>query len=119
MKAYRKLRVWQFSMDLVDQIYDLCENFPASERYGLVSQMQRAAVSIPANIAEGYGREHRGDYLRHLSFARGSLMELETLLTITVRRGVCQREQAESIWEQIQATGKSLTRLIQSLKRDD
>jgi len=67
IQTYRELIVWKRSMDLVVQIYRLSADFPTEEKYGLKSQIQRAAVSIPANIAEGYGRTHRGDYLRHLS----------------------------------------------------
>ena len=78
VNSYRDLRVWQKAMDLVVTSYEVAKQFPQSELYGLVSQIQRAAVSIPANIAEGHGREHLGDYLHHLSIANGSLMELET-----------------------------------------
>ncbi len=84
-KSYRYLEVWQKSMDLVEAVYRLTVEFPKAEKYGLASQMQRAAVSVPANIAEGYGRTHRGDYTHHLSIARGSFAELETLVTIAVR----------------------------------
>ena len=80
--TYRQLDVWQRAIQLVETVYLLTRQFPADERYGLTSQLQRAAVSVPANIAEGWGRSHRGDYPRHLSIARGSLMEVETLLII-------------------------------------
>jgi four helix bundle protein len=72
-------------MDLVVESYRLSRLLPKSEVYGLASQMQRCSVSIPANIAEGHGREHLGDYIRHLSIATGSLMELETHLQIAQR----------------------------------
>ena len=80
IRHYRDLEVWQRAMDLVEQVYRIAKTLPAEERYGLTSQIQRAAVSIPANVAEGHGRTHRGDYLHHLSIARGSLAELETQL---------------------------------------
>ena len=85
IKSYQELTVWQKSMDLVEAIYLLAKKFPKEETFGLTSQIKRAVVSIPANIAEGYGRTHRGDYLHHLSIARGSLMEVETHLAIALR----------------------------------
>jgi four helix bundle protein len=85
LKGYQKLLVWQKAIELVEAVYRLTRAFPKEELYGLVSQMREAAVSIPGNIAEGYGRSHRGDYLHHLSIARGSLMELDTHLIIAFR----------------------------------
>jgi four helix bundle protein len=85
LKSYRDLRVWEKSMDLVVESYRVSRLLPKTETFGLISQIQRAAVSVPANIAEGYGREHLGDYLRHLSIAGGSLMELETHMLIVTR----------------------------------
>lgn len=116
MKSYRELDVWQRSMDLVQEAYAVTRLLPADERYGLMSQIQRAAVSVPANIAEGYGRSHLGDYLHHLSIARGSLMELETLLTVAGRLKYLTRSQATQAWRLSQSVGKMLTRLIMSLK---
>ncbi|HEX6966689.1 MAG TPA: four helix bundle protein [Gemmatimonadaceae bacterium] len=83
--AYRNLKVWQKAMDLVLEAYALARRLPANERYGLTSQLQRAAVSVPANIAEGNGRVHPGEYLHHLSIARGSLLELDTHLEVARR----------------------------------
>lgn len=85
IRSYRDLLVWQKAMDLVLECYRLGKLLPKSEMYGLTAQTQRSAVSIPANIAEGHGREHLGDYLHHLSVANGSLMELETHLLIIQR----------------------------------
>ncbi|MBF2056612.1 MAG: four helix bundle protein [Cyanobacterium sp. T60_A2020_053] len=85
VKSYRDLAVWQKSMDLVVNCYQLTSQFPKTEIYGLSSQIQRASVSIPANIAEGKGRNYLGDYIRHLSIANGSLKELETHLLIVER----------------------------------
>jgi len=92
LQSYRDLEVWQVAMDLVEATYILTRQYPKEERYGLTSQTQRAAVSVPANISEGYGRTHRGDYKRFLSIARGSLCELETHFTIAVRLGYIPRE---------------------------
>jgi len=85
IRTYRQLDVWQRAIELTTSVYELTARLPESERYGLRSQLQRAAVSIAADIAEGYGRSHRGDYLHHLSIARGSLAEVETLLTLAVK----------------------------------
>jgi four helix bundle protein len=85
LKSYRDLEVWQKAMDLVEEVYRIAERFPSQEKYGLTGQLQRAAVSIPANIAEGYGRMHRKEYLQHLSIAKGSLAEVETHLALAVR----------------------------------
>jgi four helix bundle protein len=85
VKSYRDLTVWQRAMELVVSSYALASTFPRSEIYGLSSQLKRAAISVAANIAEGHGRMHTGDYMRHLSIARGSLMELETHLLLAER----------------------------------
>ena len=119
MKTYRELDVWKQAMDMVVAVYKFTADFPVQERYGLASQMQRAAVSVPANIAEGYGRLHRGDYVHHLSIARGSLAELETHITIAVRLDFIRREDAMPLWNTCQNVGKMLTKLIQSLKRQE
>ena len=97
LKTYRELDVWKKAIDLVEAVYVLTATFPASERYGLASQLQRSAVSIAANIAEGYGRSHRGDYLHHLSISRGSLMEVETHLTLAVRLKLASREDVSAL----------------------
>jgi len=88
VKSYRDLQVWQKAMDLVAESYTLSAKLPKTETFGLASQIQRAAVSIPANIAEGHGREHLGDYLHHLSVANGSLMELETHFLVSQSLGI-------------------------------
>ena len=80
IESYKDLRVWKRGMSLAATIYELTAGFPKREELGLVSQMRRAAVSIPSNIAEGYGRQSTGDYKRYLSVSRGSLFELETQL---------------------------------------
>ncbi len=86
MTSFRDLKTWQRGLDLVDCAYSLTDSFPTGERFGLTSQTQRAAVSVPANIAEGHGRDSTKEYLRFLSIARGSIAELETLVAIAERR---------------------------------
>lgn len=104
-------------MDLVENVYRITQQFPPEEKFGLTSQLRRSAVSIPANIAEGNGRLHRGEYLRSLSIARGSLMELETHLTIAVRLKFLRRESALPAWNLSQEVGKLLNALITSLRK--
>lgn len=117
LKTPRDLDVWKKAVDCVEEVYKLTRDFPDDEKFGLTGQMRRAAVSIPANIAEGYGRTHRGDYLRHLSYARGSLAELETHLIIAVRLELTTREAAQRVWPLLQDIGKMLIRLIASLQQ--
>ena len=87
MQGHKDLLVWQKSMDLVTQIYRLTQGFPKQEIYGLASQIQRAAVSIPSNIAEGHALKQTQAYARHLAIASGSLAEVETQLEIASRLG--------------------------------
>ncbi len=92
IQNYRDLIVWQKSMDLAMTAYRLTESFPSRERFGLAVQLQRSAVSVPANIAEGHERHSRGDFRRHVSIASGSLAELETHLELSVRLGYLSAE---------------------------
>lgn len=119
LKTYRELEVWQRSMDLAEAVYKATRKWPAVERFGLISQAQRAAGSIPSNIAEGYGRLHRGDYVKHLSYARGSLMELETHLILAVRVEVADPAPLRPVWALSQRVGQMLNRLIDSLSTLD
>ena len=115
IQTYRDLEACQKSMDLVVEIYRLTKPFPPAEQLGLTSQIRRAAVSVPANIAEGHGRLHRADYLRFLSIARGSLTEVETHLQIAVRLGYLERDQVKEVWILLQHVGRLLNGLIRSL----
>jgi four helix bundle protein len=85
LQSYKDLRVWQQSMDLVETIYKITGTFPRQEQFGLASQMQRSAVSVPSNIAEGYTRSHKKEYLQFLAVSHGSLCELETQMEISYR----------------------------------
>lgn len=91
IKTFRDLIAWQKSMELTMLVYRDTRSMPEEEKYGLTAQMRRAAVSIPSNIAEGYGRQSRGDYVKHLRIARGSLVELMTQLEIAERLGMVNR----------------------------
>ena len=86
-KSYRDLNVWQKSIDLVPEIYELLKLFPKHETYSLADQIRRAAVSIPANIAEGQARSHRKEFAHFLSISKGSMAELHTLLIVANRLG--------------------------------
>lgn len=113
-RKYQDLRVWNNAMQLVEYVYRLTSNYPDSEKYGLVSQMRRAAVSIPSNIAEGNGRGSDKDYRRFLTIARGSLMELETQTILSARLGFIQKD--SSVEQLIQTIYGQLNGLMNSLR---
>lgn len=115
--SYRDLRVWQAAMDLAVESYRLGELLPSRERFGLVSQIRRAATSIPANIAEGHGRLLRGEYMHHLSIARGSLKELETLFALSERLGYLSGAELAASAELCDFVSRMLTRLRRSLRQ--
>ncbi len=117
LRGYRELKVWQKSMDLVEESYRLTAAFPRNELYGLTSQLRRAAVSVAANIAEGHGREHLGDYLRSLSIANGSLMELETHLLIGRRMNYVPAQDEQGFLQHAAEVGRMLAGLVRALKR--
>lgn len=87
--SYQELQVWQRAMELSLSIYQMTEVFPGNERFGLTSQLRRAGVSIPSNIAEGYGRNSRNDYRQFLAIARGSTFEVQTQLILAKQLGYC------------------------------
>ena len=112
IRSYKDLMVWQRSMDLVESIYRITDKLPAKEQWGLVSQMRRAAVSVPSNIAEGHGRHSSGSYNQFLSISRGSLLELETQLELCIRLQYFTRIDSEKILNEIMEINKMLTSLI-------
>jgi four helix bundle protein len=116
IKSYKDLIIWQRSMDLVELIYRITEVFPAKENFGLISQMRRAAVSIPSNIAEGYGRQSTGSYGQFLLIARGSLYELETQIEICCRLKYISISESEKLLEQIIEISKMISSLISKIK---
>jgi four helix bundle protein len=99
LQSYRELEVWQLGMDLVVQCYQVTRSFPKDELFGLTFQIRRAAVSVPANIAEGQGRHHTRDFLHHLSIAKGSLTELETHLMVSERVGILDKSSLQPLLE--------------------
>jgi four helix bundle protein len=107
-KTHRDLVAWQLGMDLAQACYVLCRTLPKDERFGLVSQINRSAVSIPANIAEGHGRFTRADFARFLTIAHGSLTELDTHLEVALRRGYLSREEADQILPRVTELGKMI-----------
>jgi len=92
MTSYKNLNVWILSMKTVKEIYSITRTFPKSEMYGLTSQSNRAAISIPSNIAEGLGRNHKKDTLQFLHISRGSAYELETLLSVALMADLIDQE---------------------------
>jgi four helix bundle protein len=117
MKSFRELRVWQQSMNLVENIYRLTHEFPRQETYGLTSQVRRAVVSVPSNIAEGHTREHIKEYLHHLSMAQASLAEVETQLEIAARLKYLRFNQLAELLREISSLGKQLYALRNALNR--
>jgi len=97
MNRFKELKVWQKAIDIVVDVYKLTSEFPQHERFGLSSQVQRAAVSIPSNIAKGAGRNNKGEFYQFLGIANGSSFELETQLTISAKLGYSNNEEVEKI----------------------
>lgn len=113
---YRDLKIWQNAMDNVVCIYQLTDKFPKNEQFGLISQMRRAAVSIPANIAEGYAR--KGKELKHfLSISLGSSAELETYILLANKLTYISDDIVKDVLDQIDHTGRMITNFIKSLNK--
>ena len=115
--AFKDMKIWELSMTLVEDIYRKTQIFPPHELYGLSSQMRRAAISIPSNIAEGNGRAHSKEYIQFLYLARGSLMELMTQLEIAHRLNYINIEEKTEIYDQCEIILKMLHKLITSIKK--
>ncbi len=116
IRDYKELDVWKKSVALTTEIYKLTAGFPDTERYGLTSQIRRATTSIPANIAEGWGRGSRGEYIQFLTVARGSLMELETHLIISCNLQFLHSEKLASVSKPVKDIERMLNRLIAVLR---
>ncbi|MBW1993346.1 MAG: four helix bundle protein [Deltaproteobacteria bacterium] len=116
MKNYKELKVWQKSYELCLKIYRLTARFPREERYGLTSQIRRSAVSIPSNIAEGYGRKTTVDYIRLLYISYGSVCELETQILLAGDLGYIKKDDLDKVKEGIGEIERMLKALIKSLE---
>lgn len=117
--SYRDLKVWQRAMDLAALVYDLTVAFPRQEQFGLTAQSRRAAVSIAANIAEGYGRSTKPAYLNFLRIAQGSLKETETHLILAGRVGLCSEARVAPVLIKADQLGRMLRAMIVKLEKHE
>ena len=118
IKSYRDLIVWQKAMDLVEDVYKRTKGFPREELYGLTSQLRRAVVSVPSNIAEGQGRNSTKEFLHHLSIAYGSLCEVGTQILIAHRLGFLERRDVELLDGLSSEVGRLINGLSNKLPKD-
>jgi four helix bundle protein len=116
IKSYKELDVWKKGIEIVDVVYKMTGTFPKEERYGLASQMQRAAVSIASNIAEGFARQHTKEYQQFCYIALGSCAELETQLIIAQRRNYVSSEAFSELEDYLDHESRMLMNLIKSLR---
>jgi len=117
IRDYKDLHVWQKGMELAKQVYLLTNRFPSEEKFGLISQMRRAAVSVPSNIAEGQARNTTGEFVQFLSHAEGSAAELDTQLRLSIALGYCVVEDLSEVFRLLTDVQKMLKRLRQSLTK--
>ncbi len=117
--SFKDLDVWQLAMTLAVDCYKLTESFPRHEQYGMTSQIRRASVSVPANIAEGYGRNQTGMYLQFLRIGLGSVRELETLLLLSERVGLAASAALQPVLDRAIRVSKMLSALIRSIEKSN
>ena len=117
LKSFRELKVWKKAYDLCLEIFRITKKFPREERYVLSYQMRKSALSIPSNIAEGYGRKTRADYIRILYIAYGSACELDTQISLSGDLNYIQETELENIKKEISEVGIMLRALIRALKK--
>ncbi|HEV3485446.1 MAG TPA: four helix bundle protein [Vicinamibacterales bacterium] len=117
ISSYRDLRVWREAMELAEACYRISADFPRDEIFGMTAQIRGAAVSVPANIAEGYGRESAGAYVQFLKVAQGSLKELETHLLLCQRLRFAPTADLDAVLERCSSVGRMLHALIRSVQR--
>mgnify|MGYP001210572917 CR=1 FL=1 len=116
IRSYRDLKAWQHSFRLALEVHRVTESFPRSERFGLSAQVRRSSVSVPANIAEGYGRGGRQDYVRFLKIARGSLYETDNHLLLSRELGFLPRDDNDAVKDVLDHAERTLAGLIRSLE---
>ncbi|MDQ1191436.1 four helix bundle protein [Brevundimonas vesicularis] len=117
LRTHRDLDVWKLSLDWVEAVYRCSASWPSDERFGLISQVRRAAVSVAANIAEGAGRKGTGEFIQFIGVARGSLAEVETHLLIAGRLGYLTPDQLQSLLAEMERIGRMLSALSTRLKQ--
>ena len=117
VNSYQDLKVWQQGLQLAEDCYLLTKGYPREELFGMTSQIRRASAAIPANIAEGWGREGTREYIQFLRVAQGSLKELETHLILSQRVGLARQEQVTPLLHRTTEIGKMIRSLIGSLQR--
>jgi four helix bundle protein len=116
INSYRDLKVWQDAVSLAEDCYRLTRQFPRDELFGLTSQIRRASASVPANVAEGHGRENTGNFVQSLRVSQGSLKELETHLPLAERVGILPLPELEIVLGRCESLGKRVRALIRSLQ---
>lgn len=116
IRSYRDLEVWQRGIDLVQQVYSVSQTFPDEEKFGLTAQVRKAAISVSSNIAEGWGRHSRKDYMHFLRIARSSLMEVETQCIIAHRLGYLTGDVLDAVLGETDAESRMLLSLLRSLE---
>lgn len=117
MKTHKDLDVWKKSIELVTRLYKVTTGFPQHELYGMVSQLRRASVSVPVNLAEGAGRNHRKEFIQFIGISMGSASELETLLLISKNLNYLSNEVFSELNTELEIIMKTLTNLLRSLSR--
>ena len=118
VKSYKELDVWEKGIEIVDRIYEITADFPQSQLYGLTSQMQRAAISIPSNIAEGFARGHTAEYKQFLRVALSSCAELDTQLVIARRRNYVTEAEYLELQKNLDHESRMIMNLIKSLSKN-
>lgn len=117
IKSYKDLLIWQKGIEIVKEIYLICVDFPKDELYGLQSQIKRSSISIPSNIAEGWGRNYSKSYVQFLNYSRGSLLELETQMIIALELNFISIEKFNKIQSLITEESKMLNAFIKSIDK--
>lgn len=117
INSFKDLRTWQKSMSFIDEVYSLTKTFPSKEQFGLTSQLNRAAVSIACNIAEGWGRESKKSFIQFLRISKGSLFEVDTLLFISVNQKYLDDTKYKELSIQIDEIGKMINSFIFSIEK--
>jgi four helix bundle protein len=118
MKPHQNLMAWRQRFDFVKTVYKTTETFPVDERFGLISQIRRTAVSVPVNIAEGAARKGRKEFIQFLYISLGSMTELDTLVLLSSELGFISKAAADALTEQLDTIGKLILGLIRKLQRE-